>query len=338
MQRPRPLTFANFVAVPETRPALLAVERVAECLFSGRQQRADNPLFLHGQAGTGKTHLVSALAERLARQAPRLVFTVIGARELVPAERLPKMSAASEAEADSGELDQGDVFIVEDVQHLPADSAGELVRLFDRFQPRQVQMVFTAAVGPRHLNLPARLTSRLAAGLVVGLEPLQAPSRLAFLQDKAQRRQLALKYDVLAWLAQHLTGGRQLEGALHRLELLSRNHGRLLDVPAVAEHFQEQAHTARPTVERIAAKVGAYFHVDLRQLRSEHRGRNVLLPRQIGMYLARQLTALSLEQIGSYFGGRDHSTVLHACRKIEQGLSRDASLSGTVRHIYLELA
>jgi chromosomal replication initiator protein len=201
-------------------------------------------------------------------------------------------------------------------------------------------MIFTATAGPGRLgHLSSRLVSRLGSGLVVGLDPLGPSSRLALLQDKAQRRQLAVHPDVLAWLATHLSGGgRALEGALAKLETLVRLRSQPLDVATVAEHFHEQADAARPTVERIARRVGDCFHVEPGQLRSRGRYRNVLLPRQVGMYLARQLTDLSLDQIGAYFGGRDHSTVLHACRKVEHALGRDAMLSGAVRQLQADLA
>jgi chromosomal replication initiator protein len=158
------------------------------------------------------------------------------------------------------------------------------------------------------------------------------------LKDWAERRQLAVGADVLDWLAEHVGGsGRQLEGAIARLEELVRLHDRLPDVDAVARHFQTEADAARPTVERIAERVSRYFQVHPRQLQSRHRGRSALVPRQVGMYLARRLTGLSLEQIGAYFGGHDHSTVLHACRKIDQALTTDPTLSGAVRQVQAEL-
>jgi chromosomal replication initiator protein len=200
-------------------------------------------------------------------------------------------------------------------------------------------MVFTANTGPAQLTgLPSRLTSRLASGLVVRLEPLSVPSCLAVLQDKAQRRRLDLRPDLLAWLAEHLAGGvRQLEGALTQLEALIRYQGRPLDVAMVAAHFQPQVEAGRTTVERIVQRVGRYFRVEPREMQSRQRYQNVLLPRQVGMYLARQLTGMSLEEIGAYFGGRDHSTVLHACRKIEQALGRDAGLYGAVQQLHADL-
>jgi chromosomal replication initiator protein len=340
------LTFARFVPTPENRSALLAVQEVAACIYSGCRSRAVNPLFLHGPTGTGKTHLVSALVEEVTRRSPEAVVTVLPAGDFEALVRNP-----------SGEQDEGaddeplapdvleaarhsDLVVVEDVQHLSPRAAEAFVQLTDYLFARQRQVVVTALAGPQQLGtLPARVTSRLACGLVVGMESLQVASRLALLEDGAQRRQLAVGRPVLVWLAEHLAGGcRQLLGALDRLELLSRLQEQPPDVAAVADLFREQADAARPTVERIAQRVGGYFRVEPRQLQSRRRSRGVLLPRQVGMYLARQLTGLSLGQIGAYFGGRDHSTVLHACRKVEQALTRDAVLSGAVRQLHSDLA
>jgi len=188
-----------------------------------------------------------------------------------------------------------------------------------------------------HLN--ARLTSRMACGLVVGLELLSPPSRLTLLRDRAQRRQLAICPDVLALVAGKLGGsGRQLLGALGHLEALARQHRDPLDIATVEAELSEYLGAGKVTVERITQRVGNYFQVDVRQLISRRRYRSALLPRQVGMYLARQLSGLSLEVIGSYFGGRDHSTVLHACRKVEQALDRDTVLSGALRQLHAELA
>jgi chromosomal replication initiator protein len=322
MHRPPPRTFSRFVCTPENRSALAAVQDVAAQVGSRRARHLANPLLLHGPAGTGKTHLVSAMVAEVTRQRPDLAVSVMQANDF------------------DGSEEDCDLLVVEDLQHLPAVAVEAFVQRVDYLHARQCPLVFTALAGPRHLpRLSARLASRLAGGLVVGLEPLAAPSRLAFLEDKAQRRQLAVGRDVLTWLAEHLTGGgRQLEGAVARLELLARLQARPLDVDTVAGHFREQVEAGRPTVERIAQRVGGYFQVEPRQLQSRRRSRRVLLPRQVGMYLARQLTGLSLEQIGAYFGGRDHSTVLHACRKVEQALHQDAGLWGAVRQLHADLA
>jgi chromosomal replication initiator protein len=298
------------------------VRHLADCLAARPARTSANPLYLHGPSGSGKTHLVSALVEDVLRRNPQCVVSVLPARELT----------ADEPDADC------DLFICEDVQRLPVRAAGALVERMDHLLAHGRSLVFTALVGPRHLtHLPTRLTSRLASGLVVGLAALAAPSRLALLRDLAQRRQLAVGPDVLAWLAEHLTSGRQLHGALNRLQTLARQHGGTLDVQTVAEQFRDQAETARPTVERIAQRVGSYFQVEPRLLCSARRSWQVLWPRQVGMYLARQLTGLSLEQIGNYFGGRDHSTVLHACRKVERALAGNSVVAGTLQQLRADL-
>ena len=260
--------------------------------------------------------------------------TVVPAQEFAGLFRTDPEGADLESYGRAPQIEQSDLLIIEDLQHLPKRAAERLVGLFDERCARRSQMIFTATFGPGKIELPSRLTSRLASGLVVGLEPLQAASRLAVLENAAQRRQLAVSRDVLAWLARRLTGGgRQLEGALVRLEVLSRMHRGRLDVAAVAEYFREQSNVARPTMDCIVERVGHYFHVEPRDIQSGRRSRRVMLPRQVCMCLARQLTELSLGQIGRYFGGRHHSTVLHACRKLEQSLRQDTMLSGTIRQL-----
>jgi chromosomal replication initiator protein len=365
MQR-APLTFARFVAGPENRSALLAVQDLAATLCAGRPCRR-SPLVLHGPAGTGKTHLVHALVEDISRRCPDRVVALLSARELEP-----PAAGASRREDGGGSIEdrgsrierhrvapndppssllndpmeparQSDLVVVEDLQHLPVCAAEPFVQLLDYLEARQRPVVVTALAGPQQLahrgvRFPARLTSRLAGGLVVGLELLRAPSRFALLQDNAQRRQLAVSPDVLTWLAEHVSGGgRELEGALASLETLARLQRRPLDVAGMAAHFRAQVEASRVTVEHIARRVCSYFRVEARQLQSRRRSRNVVVPRQVGMYLARRLTALSLDQIGAYFGGRDHSTVLHACRKVEQALERDPLLSGAVRQLQADL-
>lgn len=337
-ERTNKMTWSRLVPVPEHRSALLALEGVADCVCSRRSRRTINPVCLHGPTGCGKSHLVNSLVERVIRRSPDRVVTLLNSREFADDGRdHPDRPAAIRQPSTATDAD---LLIVEDVQHLPERAAETLVQLIDALVTRQQQIVFTATGGPQQLvHLPARLTSRMASGLVVGVQSLAAPSRLAVLQAKAQRRQLAVPRDVLAWLADHLTGGgRQLEGALSQLEMLTRCHDRSLDLATVIGHFQEQVEFSRPSVERIIQRVGGYFQVEPRQLQSARRSRKVLLPRQISMYLARQLTALSLNQIGASFGGRDHSTVLHACRKVELALTADAAVAGAIRHLQADLA
>jgi chromosomal replication initiator protein len=320
------LKSTRLLPLPENRAGLLAVRRVVAGL--GRRRRAVNPLFLHGPAGSGKTLLVAELVEAATHQVRDLVVAATTAGDWAAEQGLPDGECA---------VRLCDLSVVEDLQYLPTRVGGALARWFDDLLARRVQMVFTAHAGPGALDLPARLAGRLAGGVVVGLEPLGVASRRSLLEAKARQRRLNLDGALLDWLAERLGTGREIDGALARLEALARANGRTPELAQVAELFREQAEAGRPTVERIARRVGGRFRVRARDLQSARRGRDVLLPRQVGMYLARQLTALSLEQIGAYFGGRDHSTVLHACRKVERALAADTALSGTVRQLRAEL-
>jgi chromosomal replication initiator protein len=334
-------TFANWIALAENEAARLAVERVADCVCGRGPRRTLNPLFLYGPAGSGKSHLVSALLAEVTQRSPDLQVALLAASDFAALQ--PGADAAGSSDDIREELKaarQSDLLIVEDVQHLPARVEEAFVHLMDRGLARGQQLVFTALAGPAQLDhLPARVTSRLGSGVVVGLRPLSPESRRAFLQDRITRRGLKVGVEVVAWLAEHLLGSaRQLEGAVARLVKLTQLHGPKLSVATLAQHFEVEASANRPTVERIAQRVGRYFQVEPRQLQARSRAAGTLLPRQIGMYLARQLTELSLQQIGAYFGGRDHSTVLHACRKVEKALARDARLSGAVRQLHADLA
>jgi chromosomal replication initiator protein len=331
--RTESLTIARFVALPENRFALAAIQRLAEAIPSGRYRRLITPLFVHGPTGTGKTHLISALVGSLCGTVPGFTATILSAAELPAEERTETILEKGLA------ADDPDLLVVEDLQRLPRRAVPALTELLDRRFAYRLQTVVTALAAPAQLGaLPARLLSRLTTGLVVGLEPSSSGSRLALLHEKAERRRLAVPTDVLAWLAENVSGGgRQLGAVLDRVETLSRGRSQSLTVNRVAEHFRDEAAASRPTVERITRRVSRYFRVDARQLQSPRRYSKVLVPRQVSMYLARQLTSLSLGEIGAYFG-RDHTTVLHACRKVERTFGRDPELLGAVRQLQGDLA
>jgi chromosomal replication initiator protein len=331
----RETSLSQFVLLPENRRAWLAVRQLADAL-QGTSPYPPQPLFLFGPVGSGKTHLVQGLVQELT-SGSSVTVALVDARDLAPRREDENTDAASRSE-----FEAVDLLIIEDMQFLPTSAVELLVQILDARQAECRPTVLTARGGPQRLahggeRFPVRLTSRLAAGLVVGLEPLQASSRLLFLRELARRRQLAVAAEVLSWLAENLTGGgRQLEGALYQLATLARGRRTPWTVEEVAAYFQPQLR--RTTVEGIVQRVGGRFCVEPRLLQSPRRHRNILVPRQVGMYLARKLTGLTLGQIGAYFGGRDHTTVLHACRRIERAMETDPALRGTVRQIHAELA
>jgi chromosomal replication initiator protein len=328
-------TFAHWIVLPENRLAHGAAERIVEAVGAGRAVRGLNPLFLHGPSGTGKSHLASALVAAVTARAPDRIAVQRTASDFAVTR-----PDDSQADDDLAAVRDADLVVVDDLQHLPERAVERLVHLLDRGLARGQQWVATATEGPARLTqLPGRLTSRLASGLVVGLDPPSPANRRSILASFTERDGLAVPDAVLDWLAEFAAGSfRELEGAATRLATLARLYGGVPPLETVQEQFRAESDARRLTVERIAQRVGRYYRVDPGQLQGPSRTRGVLLPRQVGMYLARRLTALSLEQIGAYFGGRDHSTVLHACRKVEEALDRDVTLSGAVRQLHADLA
>jgi chromosomal replication initiator protein len=346
------LPLNRFVPTPESAAARAALQAILGGFHRHQTELSASLLVLHGPAGSGKTHLVTSLAQAVAERSNTQV-SLRSASDLVEvlpiaAPRQFRNPDLVDQRADPvaswrEETSAAALLILEDLQHLPARAVELVLHVLDTRQAEGRPTVVTALAGPRHLSLrgeraPARLTSRLAAGLVVALPPLQPASRLNVLGEIAQRRQLAVSPDILAWLAQRLVGGgRQLEGAILQLETLAKLQAEPLALDDIRPHFESQLAAARPGLDLIVQRVGERFAVAPPQLQSRRRTRSVVLPRQVSMYLARQLTRMSLQEIGAYFGAKDHSTVLHACRKIEAALDDDAVLSGTVRQLQMEL-
>lgn len=329
---------SRFLNLPENRSAVKAVVDVRRHLLAERGSRVAVPVYIHGPTGVGKSHLIASLVREVCRDGGAVVASLTASEFDL---------AISQENRAADILDQAklsDLWILEDIHHLPAGAFETLVQILDRRASRRLCTIVTSVVGPRNLKtraqpFPMRLVSRLSAGLVVAIEPLQAASRLVLLEEWAQRRQFAIDPAILRWLADSLPGsGRILEGAMHQLEALATHQRKAPDLAQVEKHFRTQAEAHEPTVDRIVELVSGYFRLEPGALRSRRRVRNIVLPRQVSMYLARKLTALSLEEIGRLFGGRDHTTVLHACRKVEEALPDDAMLSGAVRQLHSQLA
>jgi chromosomal replication initiator protein len=328
-------TFARWIALPENRLARAATDRVVDAVCAGPANRQLNPLVLHGPPGTGKSHLAAALLAAVIAKAPDRTVVQRSASELLP----PRGDEPDPGNA-FADIREADLVVLDDLHRLPGRTVETLVQLLDRGLARGQQWAVTAVDGPAALtHLPSRLTSRLVSGLLVGLDPLSPDSRRVVLEAFTAWRGLAVPEDVRDWLADQCAGSfRELDGAAARLEGLAHLGGSGLTLAAVQEQFQAESAARQPTVERIVQRVGRHFRVDPDQLQGTSRTPGVLLPRQVGMYLTRRLTPLSLQQIGAYFGGRDHSTVLNACRKVEQALGRDALLAGAVRQLQADLA
>jgi chromosomal replication initiator protein len=329
-----PASWGEFVGLPENASAVQAARRLARSFVRPTGRTPPSPLVLHGPPGTGKSLLLQTLVRKLADQPSGPTV------QLLPAGDLPRPAPDDPEAADLlADLTGCDLLAVEDVQHLPVRSAGALGRVLDARAARRRPTVITASAGPAGLtHLPRRLTSRLAAGLVVQLEPITPAGRRELVERLAARRRLNLTDDALDFLAGPATGGgvRPLVGAVEKLKGLARGVLGSLDAEAVAELLAGDADRGDP-VDRIIARVAAAFGVKPADLLGACRQRGVLVPRQVAMYLAREVGKWSLPQIAKRFG-RDHTTVLHACRKVAETLNRDPKLRRTVRELKAELS
>jgi chromosomal replication initiator protein len=311
------LAGSRFVPLPENRAARLAVRR-----FARGFARGPGLLTLHGPPGTGKSHLLTTLVAAVTRAAPdRTALTLPAADE-------PDWPAARAC----------DLLLVEDLHHLSAAGGEALTGLLDFRLARRRPAVCTATAGPGQLpKLPLRLRSRLAGGLVVGLEPLSAASRRHLLDRLAVERKLAVRPEVLDWLSTRPGSARQLLGGLARLEQVSRGRASPPDLGTVRNLLAEPE-PAGDVLGKLVGLVGQHFRLDPKVVRGASRRRQALWARQVAMFLAREAIGLPLAAIGEYFGGRDHSTVLHACRKVERVRAADGDVAAILRRLRAEAA
>ncbi len=318
----------GFVELPENRLVFQAVRRLARSLARGTVPPFPL-LVLHGPTGTGKTLLCELLVKRIIRG------TAVRTARSLPANEL---RFSTDHDVDIKDLIAVDLLVVEDLQQLPASAVTTLTRVLDERQRRRHATVLTANDSPARLRkLPTRLLGRLAGGLTLALTPLAVPSKKSILTLYCEEKRLPLADDALNWLASRPTGGsvRSLLGTLDVLNAEHRGHVEPVTLDAVKTLFADE--TARP-VEAIVKRVAEAYGVKTKELLGPSRLRNVLLPRQVAMYLARDVGLLSLPRIGAHFGGRDHSTVLHAVNKIRTAMVDDRQLAGTIRQLKHELA
>ncbi len=322
-------SFAAFVTGKSNTFAFTAAQSVADTLARG-EVPGFNPFFLHGGVGLGKTHLMQAIGHHVLTARP-------GTRTLyLSAEQFMNTFIAAmreKSQHDFKRLFRGvDVLMIDDIQFITGrdNTQEEFFHTFNALMAEGKQIVLTADRPPHDLVLEERLKSRLGSGLTVEVHPPAEETRMAILQTKAQSMNVHIAPEVLQLLAHHIASNvRELEGALNRLVAYHRLTGSVITEALAREQLRDvfRAYTRILSVEDIQQKVAAHFNIRVADMHSPRRAREVARPRQVAMYLAKQLTQRSYPDIGRAFGGRDHTTVMHACTQIENLMPRDALLA-----------
>ena len=299
-----------------------------------------NPLFIYGGVGLGKTHLAHALGNEVWRQNPNRVVRYIHAHDYIAdVVRAYQQKAFDVLKRYYSSLD---LLIIDDIQFLGGNkerTQEEFFFAFNALIEAKKQIVITCDTYPKDIQgLEDRLISRFDWGLTVAIEPPELEMRVAILKKKAEATKMPLSDDVAFLIAKHLRSNvRELEGALNRVLAFARFHGRdiTLEVAKEALKYVIGATNRQITLESIQKTVADYFKIKVADMYSQRRTRAIARPRQVAMWLARELTPHSLPEIGDAFGGRDHTTVMHACRTIADLRRTDNTLNNDL-HVLMQ--
>lgn len=319
-------TFENFVIGKPNELAHAAARRIAEA-----DKVTFNPLFLHGGVGLGKTHLMHAIAWHIKKCHPHRKVVYLSAEKFmylfIRALRFKDTVAFKE------QFRRVDVLMIDDFQFIAGKDSTqeEFFHTFNALVDQNHQVIISADKSPSELvGLEERMRSRLGWGLVADIHPTTYELRLGILQSKVEQLSLNFPPKILEFLAHKISSNvRELEGALNRLVAHSMLVGREINIETAQEVLGDliRANDRRVTIDEIQKKVAEHFNIRLSDIHSPRRLRAVARPRQIAMFLAKTMTPLSLPEIGRKFGGRDHTTVIHAVKKVEELRLNDQSVA-----------
>lgn len=319
-------TFENFVVGKPNELAHAAARKVAESKVV-----TFNPLFLYGGVGLGKTHLMHAIAWHIKKCHPKRKVIYLSAEkfmyQFIRALRFKDTVAFKE------QFRSVDILMIDDVQFISGKESTqeEFFHTFNAIVDQNHQIIISADKSPSDLEgMEERLKSRLGWGLVADIHPTTYELRLGILQAKAEKMDITVPEKVLEFLAHKISSNvRELEGALTRVVAHATLVGRDITLESTQDVLRDllRANDRRLTIDEIQKKVAEYYSIRISDMHSPRRARAIARPRQVAMYLSKILTPRSLPEIGRKFGGRDHTTVLHAVKKIEKLIAQEKSMS-----------
>ncbi len=319
-------TFENFVVGKPNEMAHAAALRVADATAL-----PFNPLFLYGGVGLGKTHLMHAIAHRISTRKPDKRVIYLSAENFMY--RFVRAMRYKDTMSFKEQFRAVDFLMIDDIQFFSGKDSTqeEFFHTFNALVDENRQVVISADKPPFDLQrMEERLRSRLGWGVVADIHPTTYELRLSILQSKADQLRVDMPPKVLEFLAHKISSNvRELEGALNRIVAHSELVGREITLENTQEllHDLLRASDRHVTIDEIQKRVAEHFNIRLSDMHSPRRARAVARPRQVAMYLAKQLTTRSLPEIGRKFGGRDHTTVMHAVKRIDQLRATDASFA-----------
>jgi len=322
-------TFNQFVVGKPNEFAYAAAMRVAEA-----DRVPFNPLFLYGGVGLGKTHLMHAIAWHIRKSDPKRTVIYLSAEKFMY--RFIRALREQNIVDFKEQFRSVDVLMIDDVQFIGGKDSTqeEFFHTFNALVDQDRQIILSADKSPSEMEgMEERLKSRLNCGLVADIHATTYELRVGILQSKAERLSVEIPRKVMEFLAHKITSNvRELEGALNRVVAHAQLVGREISLETTQEvlHDLLRASDRRVTIEEIQKRVAAHFNIRLSDMHSARRARSVARPRQVAMYLAKQLTSRSLPEIGRKFGGRDHTTVMHAVRKVDELREGDTSFAEDV--------
>jgi chromosomal replication initiator protein len=325
-------TFDSFVIGPSNRFAHAAASAVCDS-----PAKAYNPLFIYGGVGLGKTHLMHSVGHKIIQRLPKAKILYISSEEftnqLIGAIQNRTMVKFRE------KYRSVDILLIDDIQFIAGKEATqeEFFHTFNTLYDAHKQIVVSSDRPPKEIrSLEERLVSRFEWGLVTDIQPPDFETRMAILRKKSEKETILLPDDVYYFLAEKIKSNiRELEGALIRVVAYAKLIGRDISVDMVKEVLKDMIREGdkKITIDMIQKKVCEYFDIKLSDMKIKKRSRAIAYPRQIAMYLARQLTDYSLPEIGEHFGGRDHTTVMHAYDKIKNDLKEKKGLSDLIGRV-----
>ncbi len=322
----RGFSFDSFVTGKANQLARAAAIQVAE-----NPGTSYNPLFVYGGVGLGKTHLVQAIGNQLADRNPQARIRYIHAEQYVTdVVRAYQQKSFDEFKRYYHSLD---LLLIDDIQFFSnkGRTQEEFFYAFNALVEAHKQIVITCDTYPKEIaGMEERLISRFGWGLTVAIEPPELEMRVAIVLKKAEADAVQVSEEIAFFIAKHIRSNvRELEGALKKVLAFARFTGRDLSLDLAKEALRDilNLNSRQVSVEGIQKTVAEYFKIKISDMHSKKRSRNVARPRQVAMALAKDLTQMSLPEIGEAFGNRDHTTVLHACRTIASLRARDTSLN-----------